>query len=310
MSVFNSLVLKSAALAVTLAWPAACEKKPADPAPVVEETAASGAPALWKTGDADTTIYLFGTVHVLPPTLDWKQPKIETALNEAKAVYFETDINPGLAELSRAIEQLGLYPQGETLSDNLTPEQRAALADASAKLAIPIKQLDSMRPWLAAMTLSEAMILQAGYDPQSGVERKLEPVAQASGKEIRKFETIEEQLLAFADLPQEIQIGYLMDGVAEMDKEQTLLSDLVNAWATGDVAKLEQIMIEGDLADMPEIYQALLVKRNANWVEKIDMLVKTEPGVFFIAVGAGHLAGGDSVQKLLEAKGFTVARLE
>lgn len=304
---------KCLALAAALLVPTACDQKPAEPAPPAPQPAetatAPNRPALWKTGDADTTVYLFGTVHVLPPTLDWTRPELTSAINESKAVYFETDIDPNPVELGRTVEQLGLYPSGDKLSNHLTPAQNTALKAAAEKLGLPPLLLETQKPWMAAMTMGQQMITSAGYDPASGAERSLEPIARAGGKEIRKFETVAEQLLAFADLPEAIQITYLMDGVNEMDRERELLDDLVNAWAKGDVAKLEAIMIEGDLAEMPAVYDALIVKRNKAWAEKLDALIKAEPGVFFVAVGAGHLAGKDSVNQLMIARGYQVTRL-
>jgi hypothetical protein len=170
--------------------------------------------------------------------------------------------------------------------------------------------LEQMKPWLAAVTLSERMITNAGYDVNSGVERRLAPDAKSAGKEIRKLETVEEQLLVFADLPEAVQIRFLMDGVKEIDEESTILDEMVNAWATGNVEKLNEIMIEEDLAENPEIYAALLVDRNANWVTEIDKLIKSEPGTFFIAVGAAHLTGKDSVIAKLVPLGYTAERVE
>ncbi len=305
-----------AAMAVALL---ACSKTASAPeAPPAGSPAALAAapaplaakPALWRIGDEDTTVYLFGTVHVLPPELSWRAKPVEDALNASKAVYFETDVNPNQIALLEVVKRLGMYPTSDKLSEHLKPEQRAAVANASAKLSVPMIALDTMKPWLAAMTLSEQMISNAGYDPNSGVERTLLPMATAAGKEIRKLETVEEQLLVFADLPEKVQIDYLVAGIDEIDKEPTLLGDLVSAWSKGDVEKLDKIMIEDDLEDTPEVYQALLVNRNRNWTVKLDALVRGEPGVFFVAVGAGHLAGKDSVLGMLAAKGYKIERVE
>lgn len=302
----------TALVAAALLMFGACDKKPPESAVVAPAEAPAGAkgPALWKTGDADTTIYLFGTVHVLPPTVDWRKPPVDKALAEAKAVYFETDIDPDPAKIQGFITQYGLYTPPEKLSDHLSAEEKAALTKASGDLAIPMFLLDTMRPWLAALTLSEQIIVKAGYDPASGVERKLQPDAIAAGKEIRKLETVEAQLLTFADLPESVQVSYLMQGVNEIGQESELLNKLVNAWASGDVDTINAIMIEGDLADLPEVNAALLVGRNRNWVETLDKLVKDEPGTFFVAVGAGHLAGKDSVVAMMAAKGYTLERVE
>lgn len=304
---------KSAALAIAaMAMTEACgEKAPeAPPADAAAPAAAAKGPALWKLGDADTTIYLFGTVHVLPPELVWRQPPVDKALGESRAIYFETDLDPNPVDLLPIIQELGMYPAGDKLSNHLKPDERTALEAAAAELQTPMALLEQMRPWLAAVTLSERMITNAGYDVNSGVERKLAPDAKAGGKEIRKLETVQEQLLVFADLPQEVQIRFLMDGVKEIDEESTILDDMVQAWAIGDVQKLDEIMIQEDLAENPEVYAALLVNRNANWVKKIDELVKAETGTFFIAVGAAHLTGKDSVIAKLAPLGYTPERIE
>jgi len=296
--------LKAAAAALAALAMATCGG-PGDPP--AKKTAA---PAMWKVGDADTTVYLFGTVHVLPPDLKWRTAAIDKAMNEAKAVYFETDIDPDPRELLPFIQQLGMYGPSDRLSDHLKPEDRAMLAKVAGELGTPMPMLDTMRPWLAGVTLSEQMITKAGYDVNSGVERKLEPDAKAAGKEIRKLETVTDQLRVFADLPEEVQIRFLVEGLKEIETESAILDDMVNAWAVGDIAKLDKIMIQDDLAETPEIYEALLVNRNKNWVVKLDELIRTEPGTFFVAVGAAHLIGKDGVPTRLEPLGYKPERIE
>ena len=275
-----------------------------------EGVPAAANPALWRTGDADTTVYLFGTVHVLPPTVEWRTQKIDSALSGSKAVYFETDLDPAPNDILPALQKLGMYPPSERLSDKLSDQDRAAFQKAANDLGLPAFQLDGMRPWLAGITIAEAMITRAGYDSGSGVERKLAPTAIAAGKEIRKLETVEQQLLAFADVPEKAQLRFLMDGVRQMDEEATVLDRMVKAWAAGDIEQLEKIMIEEDFKEMPEIYDALLVKRNRNWAAQIDKLVDVEAGTFFIAVGAAHLVGKDSVLEMLKPLGHPATRVE
>lgn len=282
----------------------------AEPAGAEEVAEAHTGPALWRTGDDDTTIYLFGTVHVLPEDLEWRTPLIDNAMAEASAVYFETDIDPNPIEITRIVSSLGLYTGGEKLSDRLTPEQTATLSAACDTLGVSYALVNSMRPWLGALTLAERVIVEAGYNPQSGVERTLSPIARESGVEIRKLETIEEQLRIFADMPEETQINYLMEGLEDIDEEPVILHQLVEAWARGDVDELADIMIREELSDTPEVYEALLVNRNENWAEKLAALTNDEAGTFFVAVGAAHLAGEDSVMAKLEDLGITTARVE
>jgi len=300
---------KSALLGIAL-LATACGEKPSTEAAAPPAAETVKGPALWKVGDADTTIYLFGTVHVLPPELVWRTAAIDKALGEAKAIYFETDITPDPAKLISFVQGIGMYPPSESLSDRLKPVDRTAMAAAAEKLDYPLAALDRMKPWFAAVNLSEAMITNAGYDVDSGVERKLSPDAVSQGKEVRKLETVEEQLMVFADLPEDVQIQFLMDGVRQMEEEAKTLDDMVKTWARGDTDHLNKIMIEQDLAESPQIYDALLVKRNSNWVKKLDELIKGEPGTFFVAVGAAHLIGKDSVIAQLAPLGYTAERVE
>jgi uncharacterized protein YbaP (TraB family) len=311
--------LRTAAFALFAFAAAACgQKAPAEPstpaapapAPTATPAPATANPALWRITDADTTVYLFGTVHVLPPAVEWRTQKIDAALAESKAVYFETDLDPAPNEILPVLQKLGMYPPSERLSDKLSQEDKADLEKAVNDLGLPYFQLETMKPWLAGVTIAEAMITRAGYDATSGVERKLAPSAIGAGKEIRKLETIEQQLLAFADVPEKAQLRFLMDGIRQMDDEAAVLDSMVKAWAAGDVEGLEKIMIEEDFQEMPEIYDAILVKRNANWARKIDQLVKTETGTFFIAVGAAHLMGKDSVIEMLKPLGHAAQRVE
>lgn len=267
-------------------------------------------PALWRTGDADTTIYFLGTVHVLPPKLNWRTPAIDKAVSDARAIYFETDLDPPPAKMEAFVRRLGIYPAGQSLSDSLDPAQRRALAEAAAKLSVPMIQLDTMRPWLAMIALNQPMTLKAGYQPESGVERTLTPLIAAQHKEVRKLETVEEQLMAFADLPEKVQVDYLIQSLKDLDRNTDLLNGLVKAWVVGDVGQLEKLLIEDDVGEDPAVEQALLTNRNRNWSLKLDRLVKTEAGTFLVAVGAAHLAGKDSVRAMLEAKGYRVERVE
>jgi uncharacterized protein YbaP (TraB family) len=305
------ILIRTACIALVALSACACgptaEKQPAA-SPDAEAPASR--PAMWKTGDEDTTVYFLGTVHVLPPDLKWRTPEIDRALGEAKAIYFETDIEPDLSAMASVVMEAGMYPVGQTLSDRLKPDDRAALAAAAEKLGMSMIQLDRMRPWLAATTLADLAIAKAGYDPGSGVERKLFPDARAANKDIRKLETVAEQLHAFADLPEAVQIDFLMQGVRELGEESDTLDGMIKAWAAGDIDRLNEIMIEGDLGEMPEVYGGLLVNRNARWVPQLDQLIKSEPGTFLIAVGAAHLIGKDSVLEMLKPFGYVIERVE
>lgn len=300
-------IWKSAALALLAL--AACGENASAPVPPPAADAAPK-PAIWKVTDADTTVYLFGTVHVLPPTLSWHSPAVDKALGEAKAVYFETDTDVDPEVFREVLQRLGMYGPTEQLSDRLSKQDFERLKTALIKLDLPLVAVESMRPWYAGVVISEAVVRGAGYDVTSGVESVLRPAAQGAGKEIRFLETLEEQLAAFATLPEEIQVRFLISGLAEIDGAGKELGDLVNAWKSGDTASLDRLLIEDDLGAIPELYDALLKHRNANWAPEIDTLMKSETGTFLVAVGAAHLVGKDSVIEMLKPMGHTAERLQ
>ncbi|HOZ29150.1 MAG TPA: TraB/GumN family protein [Hyphomonadaceae bacterium] len=299
---------KAAVLALATLTACSDEKPAAQIA--IPQVEAPPKPAIWKISDADTTVYMFGTVHVLPPTLTWHSPAVDKAMEEAKAVYFETDTEGDPMMFREIVERLGKYEPSQRLSDRLSLEDLEKLKAALGKLDLPLIALESMRPWYAGIVISEAVVRRAGYDVTSGVESVLRPAAEAEGKEIRFLETIEEQMASFATLPENVQVRFLTGGIEQIDSATEELGNLVNAWKAGDVDALTRLLIDDDLAVIPELYDALLKHRNANWTPEIDALMKSETGTFLIAVGAAHLIGKDSVIAMLEPLGYRAERIQ
>jgi uncharacterized protein YbaP (TraB family) len=305
MKLASLLALTAAPLAMFAASPALADNHAATETAAAPATTGTG-PALWKVADEDTTIYLFGTVHVLPKELEWYDATIATALKGSDMIVTEIKMDKASeADLQQLSMKLGLLPPGTTLRSLLTPEQTAAYEAGLAKLGAPPEAFDPVKPWLAGLTLSLLPLMQQGYDSNSGVEKIL--LAKAGTKPQGALETAEFQLGIFDNMPTEAQVAFMMEAVEGMDEIKPMLDRMVAEWAEGDAAELANIMNEG-MTD-PAVAEALLYSRNANWAEWIDTRLD-EPGTVFIAVGAGHLAGAKSVQDYLAQKGITVARVK
>lgn len=303
MKFANLLALAAAPLALLAAAPALADDHATTDAAAVP--AASG-PALWKVADEDTTIYLFGTVHVLPQGVEWYNATIASALEGSDTIVTEIKMDPAAeAQLQQLSMSMGMLPPGTTLRALLTPEQTAAYEAALAKIGAPPAAFDALKPWLAGLTLSLIPLMQQGYDPNSGVEKVL--LAKAGAKPQDALETPEFQLGIFDSMPTEGQVAFLMEAVDGMDEVKDQLDKMVAEWAKGDADQLAVIMNEG-MSD-PKVAEALLYSRNANWAEWIDTRLD-KPGSVFVAVGAGHLAGDKSVQDYLTQKGITVTRVK
>ena len=282
----------------------------AAPAPVAEARvvpqAQGDGPALWVVRDADSTLYLFGTVHVLRPTTAWGSARVDAAFDSADQIWFEISNPDDQAALMPLIQQHGLSPD-RPLSSLLTAEEMADLNALAASAGMPAGQIDVFRPWFAALVLSVAPSIKAGYDPQSGVEPVLKARAEAAGKPIQGLETIDKQVGILAGMPEDEQLAFLRALLESYEDATVELDRMVEAWAAGDVATLTAVSIDEMRTETPELYEALLVRRNTDWANQIQTLLEGS-GTIFIAGGAAHLAGEDSVQDILGDRGVTAVR--
>lgn len=267
----------------------------------------SGAPAMWTMSDEDTTIYLLGTVHLLRPELDWQTPQIEAAIASADTVVFEADITSPEAqrELMKFYTTQGFFTDGGQLTNFLSDSETAELEAALEKVGLPIEALLPHRPWMAAVNISVKQMLDEGFDPEAGVEQVIERAARAHGADFAFLETVEEQLGGLAGLGYCEQVDFLMATVDGIGEGAGALDLLIDEWADGDVTGLGLMMANPEMLGSQPIYDVMLTDRNERWVPQITAMLG-EPGTFLVAVGAGHLAGEDSVIKMLRDEGYTV----
>ena len=276
---------------------------PASAVRAVPQAEGSG-PALWVVRDADSTLYLFGTVHVLRPTTAWGSARVDAAFDSADQVWFEISNPDDQAAIMPLIQQHGLSPD-RPLSSLLTAEEMTVLNTIAASAGMPAGQIDVFRPWLAGLALSVAPLMKAGYDPRSGVELVLKARAEAAGKPIQAFETIDKQVGILAGMSEADQLASLRLLMESWGDATAELDGMVAAWASGDVKTLEALAVDEMQVETPALYEALLVRRNTDWANQIQTLLEGS-GTVFIAVGAAHLAGDDSVQEILGDRGVTV----
>ncbi|NJR20419.1 MAG: TraB/GumN family protein [Hyphomonadaceae bacterium] len=110
-----------------------------------------------------------------------------------------------------------------------------------------------------------------------------------------------------ASLSDAQQRDMLISTIQDWDKGKALVEEMVSAWARGDARRVGDLM-SGSLRTQPELTRLLLTDRNQRWADWIATRLET-PGTVFIAVGAGHLAGRDSVQRMLLRKGISSTRV-
>ncbi|MCE2730341.1 MAG: TraB/GumN family protein [Sphingomonadaceae bacterium] len=298
----KSVLAATATCALAWAVPAAAQTTPTEvPAVTVKDVD----PALWVVKDEDTTVYLFGSVHILKPGLGWFDDGVKTAFDSSDQLVLEL-VEPPAAEVQALFGKLAMDQQGKTLRSKMNDADRAVYEAAMGKLGIPAPAFDPFDPWAAAVTLSLVAMQKSGFDPNSGVEKQLTAAAKVSNKPIAGLETMEFQLGVFDTLPEAEQIAFLVESAKMIDDTSSMMDKMVDMWASAETESLGQLMNEG--LTSRTLYDALLTKRNANWAKWISARM-AKPGVTFIAVGAGHLAGPTSVQNLLPAYGLSATRV-
>ncbi len=267
---------------------------------------AQAAPAMWRVSDADSQVYLFGTLHALQPGQAWRTPLYDAVLARAGTVWFEADLQSGDPDTLRLlVRRYGVDPD-RPLSRKLAPSDLGALARQT-----DLARVDHLRPWAAALMLSMQPALARGASVDKGADVTITRAARAESKRIRTFETLEDQARMFASLPEDSEVRYLADVVRERSRGPRLRlpfkpASLEDAWAAGSLG-------DGHIADMrsenPALYDAFLRRRNEAWADRLAEGMAGS-GVELVNVGAFHLIGPDGLPTLLAARGFRVERVQ
>jgi uncharacterized protein YbaP (TraB family) len=266
---------------------------------------AAARPPVWIVRDADSTIVLFGSVHVLPPGLDWRPPELNAALASADDFWLEVPFDQDAQMAAqRAALAHGMLPEGEHLTDLLSDKGRRRLEKIAADYDLSMQVLDRFQPWFAELSVSAALYEKAGGDNADGVERQLFDSAPASARKMA-FETPEQQIGFFADAPRKEQLASLEETLKEAAEAPDQFKELVEAWMKGDVRKLDREAVQPLRKASPALYATLVSQRNARWTKEILQRLHGS-GRTVVVVGVGHLVGKDSVPNRLRALGVQV----
>ncbi len=308
MATLRASLIAFSALALFQAAPVFAQTAPvaAAPAPIIQQRTAT--PALWVVKDADTTIYLFGTFHFLPDGLNWNRGSVKTAFESADTLKLEIANleaeGPAIAAIMATSSRL---PEGRRLDGGLNDAQKRKLNAIIAQSTVPPNVIATMRPWVASMVLSISLYQQLGLNPNTGVDKTLDTLARTRPMPVEGFETAAEQIGFFAGLTEVQERALLLATLEDWDMMKVGLDKMVQAWSRGDANRIGT-MLSDSMRGQPELARVVLTDRNSRWADWIAGRMAT-PGTVFVAVGAGHLAGRDSVQVFLRKKGLRATRI-
>lgn len=267
---------------------------------------AGAEPALWKVTGGKSTVYLFGSVHLLPEGGFTVRGDLEDALEDADRVCLEID--PGATDeaatasvtLARAVD-----PDGRDLFE-LLGDDADRVREKAADAGIPLDALAMFEPWFAGMMVSVMALQSHGYDAQHGVEQVIEAAAREAGKARCGLETLDGQLGMLDGLSADLQKEILMQSIEEASDIEAKVEPMVSAWRAGDERGLER-SAEDDFDGYPELAKVLIYDRNARWAGQVSEMLAGDEDVLLV-VGAMHLVGDRGLPALLEKRGFRVER--
>lgn len=273
--------------------------QPALPKPTIAH------PSLWHVQGEAGQVYLLGSVHVLPPNVQWRTRPIATALSRADVYVFEVpEDDAAVKELQDLIQARGFLPPDQTLRAMVHPQFHAAYDAAVKSSGLDPAGLDRERPWLAGLQMMFAQIAKLNYAVSNGVDAVLMQSAIRGHKQVRYLETIAEQFALLAPDDPVLELQEFEAGLGDLRDVSAGIHPMIQAWSDGDQAKLDEL-INGDLDQFPQARKILLDDRNQRWVPKIEAMLK-EKRIFFVTVGAGHLTGPKGVPALLRKAGYKV----
>ena len=265
------LIRRAVSLALLLGNVAAPLHAASAPSGLPAPSVVRATPAMWEIRDADTTIYLFGTFHTLDGRTVWFDDKVRKAFDDSGELVLETVVPGDVSNFRATVSEPG----------------------TSGKL----------KPFIAQTQAAVGLGRSLGMSIENGADSVLRRVADDLGKPVGGLERFEEQLGTLANIPAPAPLP----GFKSVQPPTISVTDLLKAWTIGDTAAFST-MLAGFKVKSPVAYRMLIADRNARWGQWIANRLD-RPGTVFVAVGSGHLAGKDSVQQWLAARGIATTRV-
>ena len=250
-------------------------------------------------------VFLLGSLHVLKSDTYPLAKTINEAYGRSQKVVFETDLAAMMDPAVMAkMMAMGLYPEGQTLLQNIPEEMRSSLKKKMTDLGMPMEHFGRFRPWFMAVTLTALELQRLGFSPEYGIDVHFYGRAGSDQKEIGYLEPVDFQLDLLGKMNEQDQNAFLGQTLKDLDVAAQMADDMLKSWEKGDVDNLYAILFKS-FEGYPQIENRLLGQRNIDWVKKIEAMIAEDKSIFII-VGAGHLIGPGSVVALLKEKGYKV----
>jgi len=274
------------------------------PAQQTEESSPTKS-CLWEVKNGSTRIFLLGSLHVLKSSAYPLAGEIDRAYAASDRLVFETDIGAMMEPtILTKMMQLGVYPEGQNLFQNISATTRQSLEKKLQDLGLPAATFARFKPWFMALTLTTLELQRLGFNPQYGIDLHFYTKAKADNKALAYLEPVEYQLDLLGKMDSRDQKSFLDQTLKDLDNSAQLADQMMAAWQNGEADDLYTLLFKS-FEDHPGIEDRLLTRRNKEWIDQIEEMLQ-EPQTTMVIVGAGHLVGPEGLVELLKQDDFEV----
>lgn len=270
---------------------------------------AEAASPVWAIRGAHNTVYLAGSIHLLPEADAGLPPAFARAYSDSARLVMEIDLgslDPG--EALGALLQHGGLPEGTSLREVAGAQRYARASAAAAALDLPAASMDQEAPWMVALQLTELEYARLGFDPEQGVEQQLVRRAHADHKSSGGLESLVDEMGVFEALTPAAQLRFLDMVLDDLDDTGNETHAVLAAWRRGDTTQLATLLAT-EYRSFPALYDALVTDRNRHWLPEIERLLKGDENCL-VVVGALHLVGKGGLLEALRKDGFAPHQLD
>lgn len=262
---------------------------------------------LWQVKGSHNSVYLLGSIHVLPASAYPLHPALQQAFNNSQRVVFEVDLNTVSQEaVLREFEEVGLYPPGDNLEHHVSPETMKLVKEVLEQLGISYKKARRFKPALLGELITSRYTELAGFREDLGVDRYFYSQAKNSRKPVLGLETVRDQarVLTSDDASGEAR---LVEAIASLPAAKAILDELVVAWKAGRINTLDRLLNQDEWND-PKSFESMFLQRNNKWLPQIERFLQSD-GNYLVIVGSGHLVGDHGLVRTLQERGYRVKQL-
>ena len=267
-------------------------------------------PLLWKVSDADNSVYLLGSFHLLTKNDYPLDADVDAAFADAEELAFE--LSPEEASspaLAQQMLQAALRTQPGSLQQELGPDLWKRLQAYTASNGLPLAQVAAVEPWYVALTVSLMEMGKMGLEPALGLDRHFMDAAARARKPATGLELASEQIAVLSGMSLLEQKQMLAEALEEAEGGADEFRAMHAAWRSGDVDRLWMQMAAEMKRDYPALYQRINVERNDAWMPELERRLARKGDDTLVVVGALHLLGEDGVVEKLRARGYKVERI-